>query len=1146
MFKLQELSNLIESQLNSAGENFSPAYSFRIFTEIGKNVGSSYINCVLRQQKPSVSVVPNVINNTYILVLDVVVPANTVNFNLANVQEIFNGVIENVNGKEQEFKDGKGIVTFTLADTGNFKTEYGQGNIVPISYNIFVNYAENVVLDKHYLLNGQEIPFTYDELLIEKDGVTKPIYGENFQKSFATLQRKFFHFRMPKSTIIATNLIADILREEPNKEYTLTYYDGDIFTQQTPFTTKVEIFRTANARSQRPQTTELDITFAEVDDETSLTIYELALIDNQFDADSENTRYFESQEQQQAYFEDYIENYGADWDRIKVPNLNSIDLTNQIYKNTNNYDLFDLVNKNYAIIKVTQNSGLKNEKVNYFYYFVNSAQIGLYNQVSYDLKLDTLQTYYYNENIEFNGTFISKAHLNRWIDNGDGTISFNGKADSDLFEREEIKQVAKRLVAREKLKIDYENVLLSWILKETPTTNINTSYNVEFISNGTLYTKITFNQNSIYYDNTEAYNGTTWTDVIFRYIEFKKAPNGDLLNWLESNSVSTNQKSLIDFINEYILCWMYIFIDGEHNYNYFNSSYTSSTIQIPTMENSKIQEIKYPTSVLCVPVFKEIKSILSPIPRICISNGQELTTGNFITIGMGGFTRFLIENNNYSYIKTIKLSIKPPFYFEKLVDYDIITNSSYKTLKINVPAFNENTIGIYQDATPAELQFVDKLCAIRTTSNSGAISYAGVFVLISEYNKELILSPTNIQLPKLKFTKQELNTNNLQKNKKYNPKINNVDYKEFIVNISGTQQIFDYQKLNNENVKFSYFEALTCDTTKAIIRYISSSDDDIFTMYYSNSLNGLIYSNDLSLPIANDQLSNYLANNKNAYLSFQNQQQYSTNMFLLNSLSNIPNGVKNPNEFALNTLTSAIKQGMQLAYNKTQFDLSIDNMKNAPNSLINANGSVIFSNTVNDYGVYLELYEGLNTELETANDIIHQNGFTYNKVGNVKDFDNIRKYFNYVQAVIGNIGGIAMSNVARNDLRQRFMNGVRFWNTDEVNYNVENIEKSIILVYNVDYNITSDRVYAINPRPNLINYGVFETKVTMDGTYSYDDIQVTISVVKNGVTTPLTGNFMDNEGKITLDMTNSNYNTYFKDNLLLEDGNKIVITIADV
>ena len=92
------------------------------------------------------------------------------------------------------------------------------------------------------------------------------------------------------------------------------------------------------------------------------------------------------------------------------------------------------------------------ENAYYFYYKVNSADIGLENQVIYDLQLDSLQTIYFNDDLKIEGSFIQKAHLDRWVEVDSSTIEFNGKVDGSLFEREELKNVAKRLVERKKLR----------------------------------------------------------------------------------------------------------------------------------------------------------------------------------------------------------------------------------------------------------------------------------------------------------------------------------------------------------------------------------------------------------------------------------------------------------------------------------------------------------------------------------------------------------------------------------------------------------------------------------------------------------------------------------------------------------------------
>lgn len=1081
MFKLQELGKLIETQLNFEGNNYTPAYSFIVHTEIGENTNNSYINCVLRVDKPKVSKVPGIKNNQYNFVLDLVIPANGANYDLASIETIIDNFVENYNGKEYSFKNGKAILSFSLTGTGNFKTEYGQGNIVPLSMNIFVNYSENVVLNKVYLLDDKILPYSFEELLLEKDGKTTPIYGEKYEQSFLTLQRKYYHFRLPNDDVVASDLLSDMLQGDMNKQYTLKFYDGNIFTEENPYETTVSIVRMGNAKHERPNTPELDITFADVDSGVGLTKYELALIDNPFDAQSENTRYFESQEVQQAYYENLIENGGANWDRIKAPNLNSIDLTNQIYKNTTGYDVFDLANKNYAIIKVTQyievvenDVATTQEKINYFYYFVQNSSIGLFNQVAYDLQLDSVQTYYFNPNIEFKGNFINKAHLDRWIDNGDGTISFNGTATSDLFEREEIKQVAKRLIYKERLILDTEDLVI-------PTDN---------------------------------HSDSIW--------DFYKTP-----------------------------VWVYIFLDGqfafngnEIKYSFSQIGQTEETLPQKTLDRAIIDTIISPTAILAFPLDSKY---IGQVNRTVTS----LTYQTDVSSDLGAFFEFCSNNSEiFSYIKSMKLSIKPPINFNELkytgeltLDSDAITIS-----------FNNSGLQNGLTSYSGEVKFLitDSYNEISRNDNISQGIQRGLFYITYDNTTPFKLKLNNTSnLPKLSFNKNEIQTS--LKNKKYNPKLNSVDYKELSIRIGGSNHIFDYQKINNSNPKFLYYEPLTCDTTKAIINYISESNNEIFSPYYSQSLNGLIYSNDMSLPIANSQFSQYLANNKNAYLSFQNQQNQAvinsligmTTSGIINTGNNI-NSINNSNAKTLNSsinsadlrmsdmgismVGQALSIGLNQYYAQTQFDLSMDNMKNAPNIIANANGSALFINTFEKYGVYAEIYEGINIELEMANDIMYRDGFTYNRFGNIKDFDNIRKYFNYVKAVIGNIGGIAISNNARNNLRQRFLNGIRFWNSDNIDYSKENVEKSIEIEFDVDYDIRVVSIQELTNTPTSISYGdEFITQVVLKDGYNYTDIEVLISAEIDSIITPLYGSFFNTTtGIITLNT--SDYPTILKNN----------------
>ena len=322
-----------------------------------------------------------------------------------------------------------------------------------------------------------------------------------------------------------------------------------------------------------------------------------------------------------------------------------------------------------------------------------------------------------------------------------------------------------------------------------------------------------------------------------------------------------------------------------------------------------------------------------------------------------------------------------------------------------------------------------------------------------------------------KFLKSSIAGTNVLKDKKYNPKLNNSDYKELQLAFVSSNETYDIQKLNNPTPTFEYYEPLSSDVTKGLVQYKAASNNEVYGTAYSASYNGLSYTNDLSLPIANKQLDSYLANNKNAYLSFQNQQERqvenaqfrllgsmagtATSLATAGGLSKIlktPTGYR-PGDVGSEVgsfVSSAINYAAMLrdqSYQQKQFDLTMDDMKSAPNVLQNVNGSALLAMSVAPLGIYAETHQALPHELEMANDDMFMNGFTYNLNDDIFPYVNkvnsvhLRKNFNYIQAIIGNISGITISNEARNDLRQRLANGVRFWHINNIDYVHENSER---------------------------------------------------------------------------------------------------------
>lgn len=975
MLRNQEICNFLNDHLS--GE-----YKFNIFSEIGRSNDNGTIQGVLTRNSPKMTPINDVIVNDYNFTIELSVPAQLGNKHLENVEKIVNTFAKEWNGKDYQFEEGKGTLHFDLTSTGSFNTSSRVGNQVPLVFGLTIVYTEGVVtsLNKHWLLDGVEIPFISEDVMLEKEGITKPIQGKQYKETLLTGQTKFYHFRMYFKEGLATTLHQDILQGDFEKTYKLEYYDGVSFTQENKFDTTVSIFRSANANSEKPRASVLDIIFSDVDDGKG-AIYELALLDTQFDNQSENTMWFESEAQQRDYFERKIV---APYEKIKAPNLDSLDITNQVYRNTSNIELFNLTNKNYAIIRVTSGDDIR-----YFYYFVTNAMIGANNQVSYDLKLDSIQTYYFNENIKFEGSFIQKAHLDRWIDNYDGTIEFDCDANSVLFEREQIQQVSKRLVDRKKLVQD---------------------------DGGSPFHK-----------------------------------------WISDN----------------VLCWVYVYcsagklnvkkVDGNSKEKKF------STIKHYSRNATQPYEGAY--TVFCYPVYKEERNKIVATNEITFPEegfiGEPTIGDKKIFIDSEGINGLREENDGFARVYSIKLSLMTPFDFNNLSWSNYYVGDNHLFIKYQT---NDDYYSIHNTGF------------VPFKNDDGFIW--GLINVQHDKGFTLTLENDDLILPRIKFDKVEIvgeDGKKVKRNAIFNPKLNSSDYKTLTLSFGGNTFEYDIQKINNEKFKVTYNESLSSDATKYLIKYFENSkldlelnpqlkDSNIYNSKYEDALFGLMATNDLSLPIADTKYNEFMANNKNAYLSMANQLDYQSYQYGLRSANNIVDIVKNPlnifsetQQILNDTVSTALNQQYQIA----QFDLSMDNMKSAPDSLRNANGNAIFLSEITEFGVYAEIYEGLPKELEIANNIMYKEGFTFNQFANIKDYDHIRKYFNYIRATIDGISGVPISNTARFDIRYRFAGGVRFWNMvdDEfkLNYEDENYEikldKNWTPVLEVGNNIGNNRNY---------------------------------------------------------------------------------------
>lgn len=657
--------------------------------------------------------------------------------------------------------------------------------------------------------------------------------------------------------------------------------------------------------------------------------YQIALTNAIFDDTYRNVLRFDTRAEQEAYFNVNTLFTNAPYCNFNVGSLNASRVVID-YGDRENVDLNELMNNNYCIVKdTTPGATLK-----YYYYFVKIAQQENGNRLSCDLELDVYQTYYID--LTFGDCTIARAHLNRFIDNGDNTVSFDATPSSKLFEREEIQDLPKRLIGRHRVKCGN------------------------------------------------------------------------------------------NFVDNNIICWMYIYLDPNHEFRFYTPNHTIKTIKPQRMTISGI-----PTNIACLVV---------PVSYEPITVTLRTADGDY-SMQLGGvysanyFLEFFEKlNQGYSYVYSVKLSLMPPGELFSQIQQSMTDGSG------NLSA-NE----------------------FQLTTNQGRKIGDGFYVGVEEYapflggvllyfpNSTVDMGNVNLSGRKLTFNKNEIV--GADNGVKFNPKLNNNDYYELnIVDQCGNNFTYDLQKLNTTNLKLLMTEAQTPDFTKNYSRLLPPLSNTQYIQETTQNLLGLVTSNDNTVLMPTSAYQTMIANNKNYFA----QNSFNRNMQLLNGFMNAGKGAiagglagapTGPAGIAAGAIAGGLggTVGSVIDYAKSLKNQSyeIDNLRNAPSSIQAANGNFIFNALCSTPGMYIEEYDITENSKKAVHDYMMLYGFNYNRIDNIKNVDNIRKYYNYVKAYIEEIdaGLVNISNIVHNRIREIFARGIRMWNARTFDYTKENYER---------------------------------------------------------------------------------------------------------
>lgn len=957
MVTTQKIANKINAELNSMAAEMNIAHEFKLMAHLGKGKDDNKIYGVLKvagaKVKNTGGTTAGVISTKVTYVAEFITPTAQDNYYATTIEQVIGALVDTQSGGH--FTENGETVVWTI-ERGvpkDYALRDNVGSSIPIAFTINATISANGLLNgvKEWRLDGQLIPYSKEVIVLNKDGVTISIAEFSRQKSVMLAQMQEFRFTIPydKTNTVCTTLQNDILNGDFRKTYTLSYSDGVV-----SFSRVVSLYRSGDMGTQDGDSTDINVSFVEAGassytEGADTVTYKLGLFTFPFGKNSDNTLYFDSQANQQTYMNTQVANASGE-QVIKAPNLNNtLTVSTSFDAGLSSAGVYEIVNYNYAVLK----REVTNAETMYLYYWVNNATIGADGMVMLELEQDTVQTIMFNPNLKIPDCLIERAHLNRWIDNGDGTVSFDGSPSSEMFVNEGT-VCAKRLTNRTSLPIlwDRTNTL----------TDIN-AFCDEYIG-GWLYIYLTKQA-------LKAYN-------------------------LNNTSVQTVDKDLFRVL--------------EHEIYGHTRQPGEAAITFPG-----------DYGCVCIPVFKKNAGITL---RAYDNPGSGSPDYKNLSWSELSYKAFFKENSADGVI-AIKYSKIPPFDFSRLTsaDYSISGNS--------LQIFSDT----YVNATTCDtyVSFAGYFLCERF-SGSGVADCCLYYVTLQS-NLPYVTDDYTL-LSQLSFPVSSIVGGNASM--EYNPKMLAENFTELRIVDGADYFIYDKQKLNKQSFNVIYNEALTPDTTREYAR-VNDLTTGVYIEGTEQNLTGLVCSKDNSLVVSNSSYLSMIANTKNYCL------QKNVNN-LTGFANNVATGI---GSIATGNIGAGIGQiggsvvGTALAY--INDSLAMDNMKSAPDKAQNANGNVIFNAQITTTNLYIEEYDALFADKKALNDYMFVNGFKYGKIDNPKNYLHTRKFFNYIKAEIEDIQGVSVSNMIRENFKQRFSNGIRFWNyatfaTNGVQYDLENYE----------------------------------------------------------------------------------------------------------
>lgn len=512
-----------------------------------------------------------------------------------------------------------------------------------------------------------------------------------------------------------------------------------------------------------------------------------------------------------------------------------------------------------------------------------------------------------------------------------------------------------------------------------------------------------------------------------------------LLEASDDGSTAYEYKKVWAWLNEYVEYWVYVFLSADEYKSSASDNFTPPAVNYSpksggpnsegTGDGAKGSIFSPGFACLVYPVYKN-----KLVGQRGVIKWRATASDTAESVGR---LNFFSQNSNakvYNYL----ISPIPPFPHDFVITLANVDENNNLILTGNITCPSSTTgnynVFLFQNIqTPAG----------HTTNNEISIFLNFYFMTHKWKVQEDFIDMDFV------FNKSDIIGAN--RNDSLNPKLLNSNFVTLSIGDGvASWKEYDLQKLNGIDSEIWSVSAITPDINTF---YVGYKNQGIYIFEGFQTYNGALCQYDGTLPYTIDILDQYLASNKNFFL--QKRLGYQS-QWINQGLDAISGGVKTGNINVKSEGISGLKTLAGQAFDWANTELTLDNMRNAKDALQAANGTPLLNAALtgmstpydtgedvpsySGQGLYIMKQEALSGEIKVDADKMYLYGFSYYRIGNIADFDNIRHYFNYIEAEIYSIDA-PISSLEEDRLKEKFRKGVRLWKSDTVQYDLENYEE---------------------------------------------------------------------------------------------------------